>query len=186
MTSLPSTRIVPEDGSIRRLIILMVVVFPHPDGPTRTTVSPVATSRERSVTAGRRLPANCLDTLRSEIIGSPFAGTMATIEPSSAQRVGGYDRVGMGEQLEPISVEEMYGGTEEEGDAFEAALDESLHPRGPDMLFDVAAELGIGPGSVVLDVGCRDGRHSVELVRRSGCRVIGVELVRANLDRRDR
>jgi len=100
--------------------------------------------------------------------------------------VGGYDRVGMGEQLEPISVEEMYGGTEEEGDAFEAALDESLHPRGPDMLFDVAAELGIGPGSVVLDVGCRDGRHSVELVRRSGCRVIGVELVRANLDRRDR
>ena len=51
MTSLPSTTMLPEDGSINRLIIRMVVVLPHPDGPTNTTVSPRATSIDRSLTA---------------------------------------------------------------------------------------------------------------------------------------
>ena len=49
------------------------------------------------------------------------------------------------------------------------------------MLFDVAAELGVGPGSRVLDVGCRDGRHVFELARRFGCLTTGVDPVQANL-----
>ena len=59
----------------------------------------------------------------------------------------------------------------------------SLDPRGPDMLFDLAAELGVGSGSHVLDVGCRYGRYTVLLRERLGCRVTGVEPAPGNLDR---
>src|SRR5712692_1602369 len=53
----------------------------------------------------------------------------------------------------PISVQEMYAnGPLTEGQVH-ALLDQSLHPRGPQMLFDLAAELGVGSGSLVLDVG---------------------------------
>src|SRR5262249_34139472 len=37
-------------------------------------------------------------------------------------------------------------------EAFLAALDESLNPRGPDLLYDLVAELGLPPGAVALDV----------------------------------
>lgn len=40
MTSSPLIRMEPLDGSINLLIILSVVDLPHPEGPTRTTVSP--------------------------------------------------------------------------------------------------------------------------------------------------
>jgi hypothetical protein len=43
--------IVPVVGSISRLIILRVVDFPHPEGPTRVTISPRPTSRSSSWTA---------------------------------------------------------------------------------------------------------------------------------------
>lgn len=64
-----------------------------------------------------------------------------------------------------------------------AVLDESLDPRGPDMLFDLAAELGLTSSSLVLDVGSRDGRHLVALQERFGCAAIGVEPAAANLRR---
>ena len=35
-----------------RLTILIAVVFPHPEGPTRTQISPAGTSRERFEIAG--------------------------------------------------------------------------------------------------------------------------------------
>jgi ubiquinone/menaquinone biosynthesis C-methylase UbiE len=66
----------------------------------------------------------------------------------------------------------------------EDLLDASLEPRGPDMLFQMAAELGLGSSDVVLDAGCRDGRHMAELSKRFGCRTVGVDLVEANLRRR--
>jgi SAM-dependent methyltransferase len=62
-------------------------------------------------------------------------------------------------------------------------LDASLHPRGPDLLFERAEELGLGPGSTVLDVGCRDGAQLIELHRRTGCRGVGLEPVADNLAR---
>jgi ubiquinone/menaquinone biosynthesis C-methylase UbiE len=74
------------------------------------------------------------------------------------------------------------------GDAFddeevEAALDESLSPRGLNqLLFDLVAETGLPPGSTVLDVGAREGRYSFELSRRFGFTVRGVEPVRRHLD----
>src|SRR5439155_5707476 len=56
LPSLPLTRICPLVGSMSRLIILSVVVFPHPDGPTRTQTSPSAIASERSPTAGAPRP----------------------------------------------------------------------------------------------------------------------------------
>ncbi len=46
----------PDVGSIRRLIILRVVDFPQPEGPTRMTVSPALMSMDTSSTAGVGLP----------------------------------------------------------------------------------------------------------------------------------
>jgi SAM-dependent methyltransferase len=55
-------------------------------------------------------------------------------------------------------------------------LDESLDPRGPSSMLDVAAAY-LSPGSAVLDVGCRDGRHLIELVERTGARGVGIDAV---------
>src|SRR5699024_9177364 len=40
MASSPSIRILPEVGSMSRLIIFTVVVLPQPEGPTNITISP--------------------------------------------------------------------------------------------------------------------------------------------------
>ena len=55
-------------------------------------------------------------------------------------------------------------------------LDRSLDPRGPDSMLDVAAAY-LSPDSAVLDVGCRDGAHLAELVRRTGARGVGIDPV---------
>jgi SAM-dependent methyltransferase len=53
-------------------------------------------------------------------------------------------------------------------------LDESLDPRGPDMLLDLAAA-HLTAESRVLDVGCRDASHLIELVRRTGASGAGID-----------
>jgi SAM-dependent methyltransferase len=62
-------------------------------------------------------------------------------------------------------------------EAFHAALDESLEPRGPDVLYDLVAGLGLPPGSRAADVGCGDGRHSFRLAERFGLAVTGLDPV---------
>jgi SAM-dependent methyltransferase len=62
-------------------------------------------------------------------------------------------------------------------ETFKAVLDESLNPRGPDMLYDLVGALGLAPGTRVLDLGCGKGRDSLELARRFGFRVHGVDPV---------
>jgi SAM-dependent methyltransferase len=59
--------------------------------------------------------------------------------------------------------------------AFHAALDESLQPRGPDVLYDLVAAFGLSEGAVAVDVGCGDGRHSFRLADRFGFTVVGVD-----------
>jgi SAM-dependent methyltransferase len=54
-------------------------------------------------------------------------------------------------------------------------MDESLDPAGPDVLYDLAAGLGLAAGSAALDVGCGTGRHSIQLARRLGLTVHGVD-----------
>jgi len=46
---------------------------------------------------------------------------------------------------------------------FRAALDVSLHPRGPEMLYDLVRDLRLPPGWTAIDVGCGEGRHALQL-----------------------
>ena len=62
-------------------------------------------------------------------------------------------------------------------------LDESIDPRGPSFLFDVAGELGTSSNTRVLDVGSRIGKQMIELRERFGCKVVGVEPAPGNLAR---
>src|SRR6516225_1587961 len=51
VTSSPSSRIFPNEGSSRPAIMRSVVVLPQPDGPRRTKKSPSATVKDASCTA---------------------------------------------------------------------------------------------------------------------------------------
>ena len=62
-----------------------------------------------------------------------------------------------------------------------ARLDQTLNPRSPSMLYDVAAGLGVTASSKVLDVGCGLGTHSCGLAARCGCAVVGLDLAETNL-----
>jgi len=58
---------------------------------------------------------------------------------------------------------------------FGALADESLSPRGPEDLYNYVADLGLAPGTRVLDVGCNHGAHAIELRRRFGFKVTGID-----------
>ena len=64
----------------------------------------------------------------------------------------------------------------------QAALAVSLDPRGPDFLYDVVADLGLPPSATVVDLGCGEGDHALELARRFGFTVHGVDPVPRHLE----
>jgi SAM-dependent methyltransferase len=80
------------------------------------------------------------------------------------------------------TVDEVYGTAYADVEAFEEELDRSLQPRGAALLYELVAGLGLPPGARALDVGCREAFHCVELARRFGFTVRGVEPVRRHLD----
>ena len=55
--------------------------------------------------------------------------------------------------------------------------DISCNPLSHDLLLDLVAESGVGPDSLVLDIGCANGGVSRQLLARTGCRIEGVEPV---------
>jgi len=61
-------------------------------------------------------------------------------------------------------------------------LDQSLEPRGPESLYDLAGEY-LKVGSKVLDTGCRDATYLIELVRRYGVTGVGVDPVEVHIER---
>jgi cyclopropane fatty-acyl-phospholipid synthase-like methyltransferase len=61
-------------------------------------------------------------------------------------------------------------------------LDASLEPRGPDELMDLAGRW-LSPGRTVLDAGCRDGAHLVQLVQRFDVHGVGIEPVARHVER---
>lgn len=64
-----------------------------------------------------------------------------------------------------------------------ARLDASLNPRGPEWLHLLAAEY-LRPGDVVLDAGCRDATHLVQLVQdNNAVRGVGIDPVELHVDR---
>jgi SAM-dependent methyltransferase len=81
----------------------------------------------------------------------------------------------------PRSIQEIYGSGED-SDAIAEFLDRSLAPRGPDMLFEAVRALALPAGSQGLDVGCRRGAHAVELARRFGLRMLGIDPIELHID----
>ena len=62
------------------------------------------------------------------------------------------------------------------------ALQRSLEPRGQDWLYDAFAALGPDAGELVADLGARDAKHAIELVRRHGVRAIALDPVPLHCD----
>jgi len=83
--------------------------------------------------------------------------------------------------LKPVTVAEVYGDWDDV--AVMAALDRSLAPRGKESIFDLVGSLGVRPGDVVLDIGGREGQHSLLMAERFGCQAVSVDPVRENNER---
>ena len=66
--------------------------------------------------------------------------------------------------------------SERVGRVYEAA-EASRGPLSGDVIFDIAAEFGVGDGSLVLDVGCANGFSTRKLQARTGCTLEGVDFV---------
>jgi len=81
-----------------------------------------------------------------------------------------------------VSLDESYDDFPRIEEAFQQLLDESLGPRGPDSLWDLFATVGSRPGSLAVDVGCGEGDEAIELARRFGLRVRGVDPVQRHVD----
>lgn len=67
-------------------------------------------------------------------------------------------------------------------DLFKQDLDESLNPRGSAMLYDLVAEFPLPRRAAALDVGCGEGGHAVELAKRFGMDVRGIDPLEWHLD----
>lgn len=78
-----------------------------------------------------------------------------------------------------VAAQHRFDDVEEQ---FHAALDLSLNLRGPDSLFGLVEHLGLPPGSSVVDVGCGRGHQALELSRRFGFNVLGVDPVYRSQD----
>ncbi|MEX2236009.1 MAG: methyltransferase domain-containing protein [Dehalococcoidia bacterium] len=79
-------------------------------------------------------------------------------------------------------LEEFYDTYPRIEERFEKFLDESLEPRGPDRLYDMVAGLQLAPGSSVADVGCGEGKHTLELAQRFGFQVAGIDPVPRHIE----
>jgi ubiquinone/menaquinone biosynthesis C-methylase UbiE len=83
----------------------------------------------------------------------------------------------------PITINDIYGDPSLGTAEFENALNRNLNPRPSTMLYDKIGSLGLASHHLLLDVGCRDARHTCELVRRYGCRAIGFDPVANSIQR---
>lgn len=78
--------------------------------------------------------------------------------------------------VDEISLDDCYDTFPRVEAAFQARLDESLHPRGPDSLWELFERLEPRRDAVAVDVGC-GGDDALELARRFGLLVHGVDPV---------
>ncbi len=66
--------------------------------------------------------------------------------------------------------------------AFQDALDESLDPRGPELLHEMVAKLRLPPEAKVLDLGCGEGHHSIQLAQEFHLAVHGIDPVPRHIE----
>ena len=80
------------------------------------------------------------------------------------------------------SLDEFYDDYERIEVAFQAALDQSLQPRGPDLLYEIVRDLHLPPGATALDIGCGKGQHSLRLAQDFGLAVQGIDPVSRHIE----
>lgn len=74
-------------------------------------------------------------------------------------------------------VQHSFHAFEEVEERFHGALDESLDPRRPELLYEIVASFRLPAGAAAVDIGCGTGRHTRQLAERFGFDVIGVDPV---------
>src|SRR5689334_16357847 len=122
-----------------------------PASPSRARISRITTARSTDWTDGAAPGPSCPLLL--------IAQRYPRINHSSRCRRHGR----MGLMTVPAGVHDAFDLVEEQ---FNQALDESLGPSGPGVLYDYVAAIGLPPGSVALDAGCGEGEHAIDLSRR--------------------
>jgi ubiquinone/menaquinone biosynthesis C-methylase UbiE len=82
----------------------------------------------------------------------------------------------------PKQIARMQSAYGDDDEQLRALLGKSLAPRAPDFLLGLALPF-LTPQNRLLDVGCRDARHLIPLVTRSGCSGVGIDPIERNLER---
>src|SRR4051812_17876864 len=82
----------------------------------------------------------------------------------------------------PEDLEPFYDAFPRIEPSFNAAISQSLNPRGPELLYDLVAAMSLSPRAVAVDVGCGEGRHSVSLAERFGLSVVGIDPVARHVE----
>jgi SAM-dependent methyltransferase len=81
-----------------------------------------------------------------------------------------------------ISVQELYELWAEDSELQET-LRRSLDPRGTEWLFELFASLEPRAGQLLVDVGCRDAKHAIRLVREHGLRAVALDPLAIHVER---
>lgn len=83
---------------------------------------------------------------------------------------------------DPFSLEKAYDAYPRIEGEFQAALDTSLNPRGPEMLYDLVRNLRLPPRAIAVDVGCGEGKQALQLAERFAFTVRGIDPVQRHID----
>ena len=83
----------------------------------------------------------------------------------------------------PLTVEEIYSDSPLDDATIDTILNQSQHPRPATMLYDKLDALGLKRSHRLLDVGCRDARHTCAVVQRFNCTAVAIDPVADHLDR---
>ena len=70
---------------------------------------------------------------------------------------------------------ETYTSFDAVEEEFHDALDESLAPVGPEVLYDLVAAMRLPRGAAAIDVGCNRGVHTRALAERFGFDAVGID-----------